>query len=52
MYKLLTEIADLAYNMQTLKNSIINEENTKEINVYSMFVNRIKICPDLHKLQL
>jgi hypothetical protein len=53
MYKLLTEIADLAYNMQTLKNSlIIHEENTKEITVYSMFVNRIKICPDLHKLQL
>ena len=30
------------------KNSlIIHEENTKEMNV-----NRIKICPDLHKLQL
>jgi hypothetical protein len=31
---------------------IIHEENTKEINVKSMIVNRIKICPDLHKLQL
>jgi hypothetical protein len=36
-----------------LKNSLImHEENTKEMNVSSMFVNRIKICPDLHKLQL
>jgi hypothetical protein len=29
-----------------------HEENTKEMNVQSMFVNRINICPDLHKLQL
>ena len=27
------------------KSLIIHEENTKE-----MFVNRIQICPDLHKL--
>jgi hypothetical protein len=25
-----------------------NEENSKEMNISSMFVNRI--CPDLHKL--
>ena len=36
------------------KSLIIHEENTKEMNVCksvckSMFVNRIKICPDLHK---